>query len=551
MNKKWWKEAVVYQIYPRSFMNSNGDGIGDLQGIISKLDYLKELGIDVIWLSPIYKSPDHDNGYDISDYYDIMPELGTIEDFDELLAGAHQRGMKVIMDLVVNHTSDEHSWFVESRSSENNPKRDFYIWHKGSNGKEPNNWAADFGGSAWNKDEKTVEYYLHLFSKHQPDLNWENPELRKAIYAMMRWWLDKGIDGFRMDVINFLAKAPEFPDAPVIDPDRPGDYVHGGALYANQPGIHDHLQEMNREVLSHYDIMTIGECHFMSPQEGRLYADESRHELDMVFQYDIIHSGGDLETLKKRVHAWHQEFKGKAWNTINLNNHDTARQVSHFGDDKAYRIESAKLLATFVLTAPGTPYLYQGEEIGMTNANFPHIEHYRDIKMLNGHEELLESGKRPEEALSELQLHSRDNGRTPMQWDNSQHAGFTQGTPWIGVNPNFKSINVADAEKDRNSVLHFYQRMIKFRKKNEALIYGDYIPLNNDESPIYAYKRASNNVVFLIVLNFSSEARVFVLPLEMREKTLELLLSNYRTLSGEDKGELALNAWEARIYDVR
>jgi oligo-1,6-glucosidase len=440
--KAWWKEAVVYQIYPRSFMDSNGDGIGDLQGILSKLDYLKELGIDVIWLSPVYQSPNDDNGYDISDYRAIQKEFGTMEDFDRLLQEAHARGIKIMLDLVVNHTSDEHPWFVESRSSKDNDKRDFYFWRPGKDGKEPNNWLSCFSGSAWEYDATTDEYYLHIFSKKQPDLNWDNPRVRKEVYDMMKWWLDKGIDGFRMDVINFISKVDGLPSVE-------GDgYQWGGAYFMNGPRIHEYLQEMNREVLSHYDLITVGETPGVTPEQAILYTAEDRKELQMVFQFEHMEldSGPNvkwdlkpwrLHDLKVTMSKWQTALDGKGWNSLYLNNHDQPRMVSRFGDDGKYRVESAKMLATFLHMMQGTPYIYQGEEIGMTNVRFSSIDEYRDIETLNMYREYRERGVPVESIMESIYAKGRDNARTPMQWNDSENAGFTTGKPWIAVNPNY------------------------------------------------------------------------------------------------------------------
>ena len=447
MNKKWWKESVVYQIYPRSFCDSNGDGIGDLQGIISKLDYLKELGINVIWMSPVYKSPNDDNGYDIADYQDIMEEFGTMADFDELLAAAHQRGIKIVMDLVVNHTSDEHAWFVESRSSKENDKRDYYIWREAKDGKEPNNWGSCFSGSAWQWDETTQMYYLHCFSKKQPDLNWDNPKVRDEVFNMMTWWCEKGIDGFRMDVISMISKPDGLPDAPVAE----------GALYAdsmvtcNGPHVHEYLQEMNQRVLSKYDIMTVGECAGVTIEHAKKYANAEGTELNMVFQFEHVGLDAGLENkwhkdkiklpeLKENLTKWQKELDQVAWNSIFFCNHDQPRVVSRLGDDSP---ESAKCIATMLHLMQGTPYVYQGEELGMTNCPFGLIENYRDIESINAYYELTEAGLRqPEELLSCIAYKGRDNARTPMQWNDQENAGFTTGTPWIMVNPNYKEINV-------------------------------------------------------------------------------------------------------------
>ncbi|AZR72972.1 glucohydrolase [Anoxybacter fermentans] len=553
MERKWWKEAVVYQIYPRSFYDSNGDGIGDLRGIIQKLDYIKDLGVDVIWLCPIYKSPNADNGYDISDYYDIMDEFGTMEDFDELLSEVHKRGMKLIMDLVINHTSDEHPWFIESRSSKDNPKRDYYIWRPPRDGKEPNNWRSFFHGSAWEWDEKTGEYYLHLFAKKQPDLNWKNPEVKKEIFKMIKWWLDKGIDGFRMDVINLIGKAEGLPDGK--NKDNFDDYVMAPEHWANQPLVHEVLHEMNRQILSKYDIMTVGETPFVTPEIGALYVNEDREELNMIFQFEHMDlpdfKDSNLLKFKKIQKKWYEALKEKGWNSQYLNNHDQPRQVSRFGDDQNYRKESAKLLATMLLTLPGTPYIYQGEEIGMTNVKFSSIEEYNDIDTVNYYHEEVAKGRDPEEVLKELMPKSRDNARTPVQWTAGKNAGFTTGTPWLKVNPNYKQINVEEAQKDPDSVLNYYKKLIRLRKREEnlALIYGNYIPLFEDHEKIYSYIRQLDNDRFLIILNFSKEKLNFTLD-EIPYKDYQLLIANY-PVQDEKLEQIKLRPYEARIYRLR
>ncbi|SEN47039.1 glycoside hydrolase family 13 protein [Lihuaxuella thermophila] len=557
MERKWWKESVVYQIYPRSFMDSNGDGIGDLRGIISKLDYLKELGIDIIWLSPVYESPNDDNGYDISDYQSIMDEFGTMEDWEALLHEVHKRDMKLIMDLVVNHSSDEHPWFVESRKSKDNPYRDYYIWRPGKNGKEPNNWESCFGGSAWQYDETTGEYYLHLFSKKQPDLNWENPKLRQELYDMMRWWLDKGIDGFRMDVINFISKEPGLPDAPNPEGRK---YVPGGRYYMNGPRIHEFLQEMHKEVFSKYDIMTVGEMPGVTPEEAVLYTGEDRHEVHMVFQFEHMEldsgPGGKwdvkpwrLKDLKAVMSKWQKSLEGKGWNSLYLNNHDQPRMVSRFGDDRTYLEESAKMLATFLHMLQGTPYIYQGEEIGMTNVRFPSIEDYKDIETLNMYrEKVFENGEEIEKVMDSIYKKGRDNARTPVQWDDSEHAGFTSGTPWIAVNPNYKEVNVKKALQDKNSVFHYYKKLIQLRKQHEIIVYGTYDLILEDHDQIYAYTRTLGEQKLLVICNFFSGNPVFELPSNLRYTKKELLISNYDTDPEERIENMVLKPYEARVY---
>ncbi|MCM3706566.1 MULTISPECIES: glycoside hydrolase family 13 protein [Cytobacillus] len=538
MKKQWWKESVVYQIYPRSFMDSNGDGIGDLNGIISRLDYLKDLGIDVVWLSPVYKSPNDDNGYDISDYQDIMREFGTMEDWEELLAELHTRGIKLIMDLVVNHSSDEHIWFSEARKSKNNPYRDYYIWREGKNGKEPNNWGSNFGGSAWELDESTGEYYLHLFSKKQPDLNWENPKLRNEIYDMMTWWLEKGIDGFRMDVVNFISKVEGLPD----DEPKPGKkYASGSKYYRNGPKIHEYLQEMNEKALSKYDVMTVGEMPGVNPEWARQYTDESRNELNMVFQFEHVSLDNgpngkwdlkplDLFDLKTNLTKWQNELDEVGWNSLYFNNHDQPRSVSRFGNDGEYWDKSAKMLATLLHMMKGTPYIYQGEEIGMTNVRFSSIDDYRDIETLNFYKEALNDGWTEEKALKAIYAKGRDNARTPMQWDSSRHGGFTEGTPWIKVNPNFKDINVEKAMKNPDSIFHYYKKLIELRKKNEIIIYGKYNLILDQHPEVYAYTRSLGNQTLLVMCNFYGGNTEAELPANLREKKFEQLIGNYNEI---------------------
>ncbi|WP_394583788.1 glycoside hydrolase family 13 protein [Cytobacillus firmus] len=538
MSKKWWKEAVVYQIYWRSFFDSDGDGYGDLRGVLKKLDYIKNLGVDVIWLNPFYQSPDRDNGYDISDYYGIMEKAGDMAAFDKLIHEIHQRGMKVIMDLVVNHTSDQHPWFVESRSSKNNPKRDWYIWKDPKDGREPNNWRSYFAPSCWEWDKASGQYYYHSFAVEQPDLNWENPELRQEIYKMMRFWLDKGIDGFRMDVINLLAKREDLSDA-----GNPYDISY----LANNPGIHDYLQEMHQEVLQHYDVMTVGEIPFVSPEEGLLYVDESRNELNTLFHFQVADEMPvwDMLRFKEIQTSWHEGLKKKGWNSQFLNNHDHTRQVTRYGNDGQYRIQSAKLLAAMIHTLPGTPYIYQGEEIGMTGVRFDSIEDYNDIAMKNKYHEEVSKGRDPQEVFDSLLLLSRDNSRTPMQWNASSQAGFTAGEPWIKVNPNYKEINVESALNDTDSVYYFYQKLIELRKQNEVMVYGDYKDLLPDDEHLYVYTRSYNDVTWLIVLNHDDEQQRFTFNGFTNRK---LILSNYR--SDFEKNEEVLHPHEARIYKI-
>ena len=538
MKKAWWKEAVVYQIYPRSFCDSNGDGIGDLNGITSKLDYLKELGIDVIWLSPVYKSPNDDNGYDISDYEDIMTEFGTMDDFDKMLAAAHERGIKIVMDLVVNHTSDEHPWFVESRSSKDNEKRDYYIWKEGKDGKEPTNWGSAFSGPAWKYDEKTDMYYLHLFSVKQPDLNWENPKVRKEVFDMMTRWCEKGIDGFRMDVISLISKPEGYPDAKVV-----GLYGDMG-ICANGPKVHDYLKEMNEKVLSKFDIMTVGETAGVTLEEAKKYANTDGSELNMVFQFEHMDlDGGEkfkwstqpmpLVPLKENLSKWQKGLDGVAWNSLYFCNHDQPRIVSRLGDESdAYRELSAKCIATCLHMMQGTPYVYQGEELGMTNTVFNSVDDFRDLESINAYRELVESGLYTDEDMFPKIAHkSRDNARTPMQWDASENAGFTTGTPWIAVNPNYKKINVADQLKREDSVFHYYQKLIRLRKENEIIVYGNYELLLPEDENIFAYTRTLDNQKLLVVCNFSKSEQRFDFS---GYENAKVLISNYNRDARED-----------------
>ena len=553
MEKAWWKEAVVYQIYPRSFMDSNGDGIGDINGITSRLDYLKELGVDVLWLSPVYQSPNDDNGYDISDYQAIMEEFGTMEDFDRMLEGIHARGMKLVMDLVVNHTSDEHPWFVESRKSKDNPYRDYYIWREGKDGKEPNNWGSCFSGSAWEYDKTTDMYYLHLFSKKQPDLNWDNPKVRDEVFQMMNWWCEKGIDGFRMDVISLISKKPGLPDG----------YQAPGALYgdsgcANGPHVHEYLQEMNQKVLSHYDLMTVGECAGVTIEEAKKYANADGRELSMVFQFEHVEANGpmgkwtdervQLKDFKTTMSKWQTELEGKAWNSLFLGNHDQARSVSRFGNDAPeYRAVSAKMLVTCLHMMQGTPYVYQGEELGMTNCPFPTLEDLRDIESINAFHELTEAGKvNPEDMMRYIRLRGRDNARTPMQWDGSANAGFTTGTPWIMVNPNYTEINAKTEMEDPDSVFRYYQKIIGLRKKEKVMVYGTYQLLDPDNEKLYVYTRTLDNEKLLVICNFTEEEEIYSVPEEFSKG--EVLISSYHREKAEK--EIMLKPYEALVLKI-
>ena len=546
--KAWWKEAVIYQIYPRSFADSNGDGIGDLNGITAHLDYLETLGIDVIWLSPVYKSPNDDNGYDISDYRDIMNDFGTMEDFDRLLAEAHRHHIKIVMDLVVNHTSDEHAWFIESRSSKDNPHRDYYIWKDPKNGKEPNNWGSCFGGSAWELDERTGMYYLHCFSKKQPDLNWENPKVRDEVFDMMNWWCEKGIDGFRMDVISMISKDQSYPDGPVED----GLYGSFSPYVCNGPRVHEFLQEMNNRVLSHYDLLTVGEAAGVTIDEAKKYANSDGTELGMVFQFehvDLVKSPigkwtdqkPQLTDFRRVMNKWQYELEGKAWNSLFLDNHDQPRVVSRFGNDsEAYRVISAKMLATCLHMMKGTPYIYQGEELGMTNVYFDKLEDYRDIESINAFHQYVDSGiVKADDMMRYLKEISRDNARTPMQWDDSKNAGFTDGTPWINVNPNYKEINAKAAVADPDSVFHYYQELIKLRHTLPIIVYGKFQGLLEDSETIYAYERHLDGQVLTVACNFTDQEQDCTL---FDDLAGEELISNYNT---HKAGKL--QPYEARV----
>ncbi len=517
--KKWWKEAVVYQIYPRSFKDSNGDGIGDLKGITSELDYIKGLGVDVIWLSPHFDSPNADNGYDIRDYRKVMTEFGTMADFDELLKGVKQRKMKMILDLVVNHSSDEHVWFAESRKSKDNPYRDYYIWRPAKDGKEPNNWVSFFSGSAWKKDDATGEYYLHLFSEKQPDFNWENPTVRREVFDLMKFWLDKGADGFRMDVIPFISKDQSFPDYPSNYDGRP-EYI-----YASGPKLHDYLQEMNREVLSKYDVMTVGEAFGVTLEKTPLLVDERRNELNMIFHFDVVRlDRGEawrwkpwtLPDLKAIYGRFDKGLDVHSWHTVFLSNHDNPRAVSHFGEDSPeYRVPSAKALATMLLTLKGTPFIYQGDELGMTNYPFTRIEEFDDIEVKNAwNAEVLTNQVSTDEFIAHMLKTSRDHSRTPMQWDDSPNAGFTTAAakPWLAVNPNYKEINAKQALGDQDSIYNYFREMIEVRKKTPALIYGDYKDLDPQNPVIFAYTRTLGTDRYLVVLNFSKDEVAYTFP---------------------------------------
>ena len=555
MEKRWWKESVVYQIYPRSFCDSNGDGIGDLNGITGKLDYLKELGIDVIWLSPVYKSPNDDNGYDISDYQAIMDEFGTMEDFDRMLATAHEKGIKIMMDLVVNHTSDEHKWFIESRKSTDNPYRDYYIWRPAKeDGSLPNNWGSCFSGPAWEYDKTTDMYFLHLFSKKQPDLNWDNPAVRQDVFDMMNWWLKKGVDGFRMDVISLISKEPGLPDK------EPG--INGYATFnvsANGPHVHEYLQEMRQKALNNADTITVGECSGVTLEEAKKYARSDEKELNMVFQFEHMDVDSDekagkwttrkmdLRNLKKILTRWQKGLQDIAWNSLYWENHDQPRSVSRFGNDSdEYREISAKMLATCIHMMQGTPYVYQGEELGMTNCPFNTLENFRDLESINAFHELTEQGKMTEEEMmAAIGYKGRDNARTPMQWDDSANAGFSgaDATPWIMVNPNYTKINAKDQVSREDSVFKYYQKLIKLRHESDLIVYGTYDLILDDDKDIYAYIRTLGDEKLIVYCNFSENTREVELPEEFTDG--KILISNYNDAKVSEK--ITLRPYEAIV----
>ncbi len=549
--QQWWKEAVIYQVYPQSFQDSDGDGIGDIQGLISRLDHIAQLGADVVWLNPVYKSPLDDNGYDISDYYRIHPMYGTMEDFDLLLEEMHARGLKLIMDLVVNHCSDEHEWFVKSRQSTENPYRDYFFWRPGKNGGPPNNWISFFGGSAWEYDPMTDEYFLHIFTKRQPDLNWENPKVRKEVYKIMHFWLKKGIDGFRMDVISLISKHTGFPDS-----EDPGLEHIVGKYYANGPRIHEYLKEMYQEVLQHYDVMTVGEGPGITDEIAPLYVGEERDELNMIFQLEhmFIDWGPEgkfdpvdfsLIALKEYYTRWNRVFEKNGWITSFLDNHDFPRMVSRFGNDGKYRVESAKLLATLILTMPGTPCIYFGSEIGMTNAPFASIDQCRDVETLNFYKILKEKGMTERDFMAIVRKVGRDNVRTPMQWDDTLNAGFTSAIPWIMVNPNYPELNVQNDLASDDSIYAFYREMIQFRKKHPCLVHGSYTDLAPGHPELFAFRRVVENEQFLVLLNFSDNPLKFtgILPKEIDQP----VRSNY---SGHAEKH-QLRPWEAQIFHIQ
>ncbi|GEO56914.1 glycoside hydrolase family 13 protein [Companilactobacillus bobalius] len=539
MQKHWWQETTVYQVYPRSFKDSNGDGVGDLKGIISKLDYLKDLGIGAIWLSPVYRSPNDDNGYDISDYQNIMQEFGTMADMDELINQAKKRNIRIVMDLVVNHTSDEHKWFIESKKSKDNPYRDYYIWRDPKDGDVPNDLQSTFSGPAWQFDEKTGQYYLHLFSKKQPDLNWENEKVRQAVYKMMNFWIDKGIGGFRMDVIDLIGKQPD------------------KMITGNGPKLHDYLQEMNKATFGGKDMLTVGETWGATPEIAKLYSDPKRHELSMVFQFEQVgldqQPGKDkwdlrplqVGELKQVLARWQTELDDQGWNSLFWNNHDLPRIISRWGNDKEYRVESGKMFAILLHMLKGTPYIYQGEEIGMTNKPIKDFSEISDIESRNMYLQRIDEGYKKEDIIKSINTKGRDNARTPIQWDETEHAGFTTGTPWLGVNPNYKSINVKAALADKNSLFYTYKKLIQLRKDNPIMIWGDFKLLDTQDE-IFAFEREYQGETWLIVNNFSNNRH----KLQLADVNVgETIIQNYDHKI-TDVSDLELKPWESFAVKV-
>ena len=554
MNKVWWKEAVAYQIYPRSFMDSNGDGIGDLKGIIQKLDYLKDLGIDVLWISPFYKSPNDDCGYDISDYCNIMDEFGTMADFDLLLSEVHKRGMKLIADLVINHTSDEHPWFIESRSSLDNPKRDWYIWRDGKDGAEPNNWESIFSGSAWEYDDETKQYYMHLFSKKQPDLNWENEEVRQALYDMVNWWLDKGIDGFRVDAISHIKKEEGLSDLPNPTGLK---YVSSFEKHMNVEGIHPLLEDLKKNTFDKYDIMTVGEANGVKIEDAELWVGEQEGKFNMVFQFEHLglwkdngESGKDIIGLKQILSKWQKGLYNKGWNALYIENHDLARIVSTLGDDELYWKESATSLAVMYFLMQGTPFIYQGQEIGMTNVHFKTVEEYQDVQSTGLYYSKLEQGMAHEDIMEIIWATARGNSRTPMQWDETVNGGFSSGTPWLAVNPNYKEINVAQQLADEGSILNFYKKMIQLKKSHDVFTYGEYDLTLDNHPAIYAYTRTLDHEQVLILSNLTDQEVAFELE-KMNLVFDQLMLSNYKVEEHEPMMKGTLKPYEARVYRIK
>ncbi len=553
LDRKWWKEAVVYQIYPLSFNDSNGDGIGDLKGITSKLDYVKSLGVDVIWLNPIYSSPNKDNGYDISDYKNIMQAFGTMNDFDDLLKGMHERGLKLVMDLVVNHSSDQHEWFQQSKRSRDNPYRNYYHWWPAEKGKPAHRWSFfDVNGDAWQYDESTNSYYLHYFGDFQPDLNWENPKVREEIFNMIKFWFDKGVDGFRMDVIPFISKDITFPPLPEK---YHGDYI---SYYAHGPHLHEYLREMNEKVLSKYDVMTVAEGVGITTNDAHLLVDPDRNELNMLYHFEGMGlgllpnqfkvpdpNGFNLVEFKNIYTRWDEIFKDKGWGTVYLGNHDQPRMVTRWGDDAPeFRELSSKMLTTFLMTMRATPYYYNGDELGMNNIKFDSIDDYRDVETLNMYQQIKNNGGDLKSFLEAQKIMARDNSRTPFQWDDSANAGFTTGMPWLKVNPNYRTINVAAEENNSNSCLNYFRKMVKLRKDNLVLVYGKYTLLDKGNKHVYAYTRELNNNKLLVLLNFSAQDAEVNTGIDINNA--KILISNYTSINTSN----LLRPYEAVVYEL-
>jgi alpha-glucosidase len=551
MIKKWWKEAVSYQIYPRSFMDSNGDGLGDLRGVISKLDYLKDLGIDVIWICPFFKSPNADNGYDISDYQEVAGSFGTMADFDELLHEIHARGMKLILDLVINHTSDEHPWFIESRSSKDSPKRDWYIWQDGNGDLPPNNWESIFSGSSWEYDARTHQYYLHLFARKQPDLNWSNEEVRKALYKMVNWWLDKGIDGFRVDAISHIKKRDGFPNMP--NPNK-YEYVRAFDMHTNQDGIQTFLKELKEETFAKHNIVTVGEANGVGIHQADEWVGEQNGQFNMIFQFEHLglwdkdtDKTVNVPALKATLSKWQTGLQHKGWNALFWENHDQPRSVSSWGNDSVYWEESAKMLGACYFFMQGTPFIYQGQEIGMTNVQFDSIYDYDDVGMINFYNIELANGRSHNELMQIIYRSGRDNSRTPMQWSAEENGGFTTGTPWMKMNPNYKEINVAQQMKNPDSIYHFYKKMIRLRKQYEVLVYGDYQLHLPDHPAVFAYTRTLNDQSALVLCNFKQgEFDISLDTIQIPQS--QLILANYQDAEISFATKLTLRPYETRVY---
>ncbi|MBS1756024.1 MAG: alpha-glucosidase [Bacteroidetes bacterium] len=553
-NKTWWKEAIVYQLYPRSFKDSNGDGIGDIKGIIASLDYLQSLGITVIWLNPVFSSPNDDMGYDVSDYRNIMTEMGTMNDFNELLNGLHQRGIKLIADLVLNHTSDEHDWFVQSKSSRNNPYRNYYHWWPAEKGVPPRRYSVFHEEGAWTYDNTTDSYYLHYFSRKQPDLNWENPTVRKEMYEVMKFWLDKGVDGFRLDAFTYISKDNSYPEIPEKYKEDPFSY------YSCGPGLHNYLQEMNKEVFSHYDLMTVGEASGITHDQALLFTATERKEIQTLYHFDHANWGRNknnlyypdlknrkLTDLKKIFSLWDAAFENDGWGAVYLTTHDQSRMVSRFGNDTTYRNESSKLLLTFLLSMRGTPYIYQGDEIGMRNIRFEKIGEYKDLHTINYYHYLATTGGDTQAFIEAQKETARDNSRTPFQWSNQKNAGFTNGTPWINVNPDYESINARNAENDPASILHYTRKMIALRKALPVLVYGDFNLLEKESETLFVFTRRLANMQVLVVLNFSDTETAFTL--RANDKIVKEIINNYNEQTHFENSRVVLKPWQAILYE--